>query len=64
MDRKSKILSTIIALAILTSVGITIHKTLIKKDFEILDVEKESVTEVAGQEMGSDLVEGEMLDIN
>ncbi len=57
MDRKSKILSTVIALAILVSVGITAHRTLIKKDFEILEVEEEVVTGTEGEVVEDEMIE-------
>lgn len=46
MDQKSKILSAIIALAVLASVGTAFYKTIIKKDFQIIESESEEATDV------------------
>ncbi len=46
MDQKSKTLTIIIALAILASIGTAFYKTIIKKDFQIIESESEEVVEI------------------
>lgn len=41
MDKKSKILMVIVIISILLSVGFTFYKTVILKDFEIIEPEEQ-----------------------
>jgi len=67
MDKKSKALSWIIALAVVASVGITFYKTVVIKNFEMVaeEAEEEIVEEFDGQieeATGEIDEEGESLD--
>ncbi|KKQ87854.1 MAG: hypothetical protein UT09_C0009G0008 [Parcubacteria group bacterium GW2011_GWF2_38_8] len=39
MDKKSKILLTILVILTIASVGYTFYKTMIKQDFEVVNIE-------------------------
>lgn len=63
MDKKSKILSVVIALAVLASVGTAFYRTIIKKDFQIIESESEEMIEtenaVPAEEEGELPIEAE-----
>ena len=42
MDKKQKLLLILVVLAFLISIGITFYKTIILRDFEIVNVEEEA----------------------
>lgn len=56
MDKKSKILLTILVIITIASVGYTFYKTMIKQDFEVVNI-KSAAEEDASQ------TESEVLDI-